>query len=184
MKSLNLLLVVVGILLLVVLGGALLLSSRSQRIEEGKVPASVPESRKLTEEEPLVEKEAVPPPVPGAVPETGAEYSAALEDRVGGNRSGKVSISSDPFTGESVYSITVRALPKPEGIASYHVWINRVDEGVATDQGKLEVDENGTGTYEFNNVSPKAGWQVRITYQPTEDPTPGTIVLAGTLKKE
>lgn len=187
MKNSNLPLVVVGVLVLVVLVGGLLLSSRSQGPGGEETPVTRPERTEPTPgggEKAGGEGGTTTSPVPGTTPEVAADFSADLTDKVGGNRSGRVTVAGDPFTGESKYSITVSGLPKPEGAASYHVWINRPEEGVATDQGKIEVDASGSGSVSFNNVSPKEGWQIRITYQATEDPAPGTIILEGSLKKE
>lgn len=178
MKNSNLLLVGIGALIFVALVAGMVVLAKPK---EGKLPGAPAEKGIPLERE----KGTAPTKEVESKPETAAEFSATLEDKVGGNRSGRVTVSSDPFTGESKYSITVSGLPKPEGAASYHIWINRVDEKAATDQGKIEVADSGQGSLTFNNVTPKEGWQVQITYQPkTEDYAPGTIVLEGTLKKE
>lgn len=178
MKNQTFLFVIAIVLLVTALVGGILIFSRNTSLSQpgpstvkpSVTPSVEEESPTLPEkEEPSLEKVGE-----GAL-------STKLADQVGGERSGQVVVTVDPFTEETSYTINVSNLTAPQSPASYQVWV-QTPQGVMGSLGEIKIESDGTGVLETPGSKPEAGWSVVVTYQEDETPTPGKRVLMGTLK--
>jgi len=107
-------------------------------------------------------------------------HTIAIGDATGQNPAAVGTLTMDATTGEAM--LAVANLPEPAGGMTYQAWL--IVDGAPVSAGTFVVDASGQGTHSIPDAATGDFDAVGVSLEPaggSEQPTPGGIVLLGTM---